>query len=556
MNYKLFSSLRNSYNIISKRLINYYISTPIFYANARPHIGHIHTLFVADALNIFQRLKTGNNDTIFSTGSDEHGIKIQNAAIAANLPYKKFCDINSASFKNLFDKYETTYTDFIRTTDQKHIDAVQRVWRDLDDAGYIYKSTYSGWYCTTDEVFVPESSVETKEVDGKVVHVDPNGNELVWSSEENYMFRMDLVKEKILQWLRDEKPVIPKMFNDLAITMTSEIQDISISRPRERLNWGIQVPSDPSQTIYVWLDALTNYLTVVGYPATDGTSLRRWPIDCQVLGKDIVRFHAVYWPAFLSGLSLSLPKRLICHSHWLVESLKMSKSRGNVVDPLQESTKLTQDGLRYYLLRSSTPHSDNNYSHLQAIRRVNSELADTFGNLLSRCCAPSVNPRQVIPRTLINANDARQKEILDGLARLSLECAAHYEEANFYRSVDLVMDVVRKNNALYQECAPWKLIKQDDLEARILYNDIQTISLETLRVCSIILLPIVPRLAGKVLKWFNYDEATWSDARVQIGTKADRIDDRIGVNSDDWCNSSEIILNKRPKEVFFCRLKE
>lgn len=527
-----------------KRSLSYYVTTPIFYVNSSPHIGHVHTLILADALNVYHRLKYSHSNTIFSTGTDEHGIKVQTAAEANKLNYQEFCDRNSKKFLDLFSHYDTTFTDFIRTSEKRHEKAVKFAWNELKRGEFIYKSTYSGWYCSSDETFVPESQVTKKSLDGDEIHTDQNGNKVIWSSEENYMFRLEKLKCDIIKWLVDEKPIIPEQFNQDAINMVGQIHiaDISISRPRKRLAWGIEVPDDSSQTVYVWLDALVNYLTVVGYPR--GTNeLKRWPIDCQVIGKDIIKFHAIYWPAFLLALSLPLPKRIVCHSHWLLDSTKMSKSRGNVVDPIEENKLLTVEGLRYYLLRAGTPHSDTDYNRTQALRRVNAELADTYGNLISRCCAPAINPKQVIPRRLSNNPNASVSEIKQRLEEVVHNCEIHYENANFYKGVDEIMSVLRLNNVLYENTKPWKLIKeiQSNENSSTEYYDLQTITFETLRICSILLQPIVPKIAASALTRLNVTERSWKDACVEIET------------GDP--SSGQLYINRDVDPVLFRRLK-
>lgn len=526
------------------RSISYYITTPIFYVNSSPHIGHVHTLLLADAVNIYQRLKLADNRTIFSTGTDEHGIKIQAAAEANNVSCIDLCNENSRKFQDLFDQYDTTLTDFIRTSDNRHKEAVKFVWNNLKSKGFIYKSTYSGWYCESDETFVPESSVSKKEINGEMVHVEQDEKKVVWSHEENYMFRLSDVKDTVLDWLITEKPVIPEKFNNEAISMLkkSTIGDISISRPVNRLNWGIEVPDDASQTIYVWLDALTNYLTISGYPC-ELSKLKRWPIDCQVIGKDIIKFHAIYWAGFLSALSLPLPKKFICHSHWLIDSFKMSKSRGNVVVPSEENQALTHEGLRYYLLRASTPHSDTDYSRIQALRRVNAELADTYGNLMSRCCASAINPNQTIPTRLTDNPSSTVVEIQQRLIELPNNCAKHYEFAEFYKGIDDVMSVLRLNNALYEITKPWKLVKELSSNSKSFedYSNVQTITFETLRICSILLQPIVPRITSRALDRLNVPNRFWSDTKVAI---------QVG---DPLLNHRSI--NKEAEPVLFQRLK-
>lgn len=527
-----------------KRSLSYYVTTPIFYVNSSPHIGHVHTLILADALNVYNRLKLGHTNTIFSTGTDEHGIKIQTAAEANNLNYQEFCDKNSKKFLDLFGHYDTTLTDFIRTSERRHEKAVKFAWNELKRREFIYKSTYSGWYCSSDETFVPEYQITKKSLDGDEIHTDQNGNRVIWSSEENYMFRLDKLKGDIMKWLVDEKPIIPEQFNQDAINMVGQVHiaDISISRPRERLAWGIEVPDDSSQTVYVWLDALVNYLTVAGYPC-ETSELKKWPIDCQVIGKDIIKFHAIYWPAFLIALSLPLPKQIVCHSHWLLDSTKMSKSRGNVVDPIEENKLLTAEGLRYYLLRAGTPHSDTDYSRTQAFRRVNAELADTYGNLISRCCGQAINPKQVIPTRLSSNPNTSVLEIKQRIEEVVKNCEVHYENANFYKGVDEVMSVLRLNNALYENTKPWKLIKevQSNENSSKEYYDLQTITFETLRICSILLQPIVPQIAASALTRLNVTEKSWKDTCVKIET------------GDP--SSNQRYINKDVDPVLFRRLK-
>lgn len=508
---------------------DYFITTPIFYVNSAPHIGHLHTILLADAINIFTKLKLGSQNTLFTSGTDEHGIKIKTAATKSGQRCQHFCDLNSAKFRQLFYEFDITLTDFVRTTEDRHRATVQSVWSELEKNGYIYKSTYSGWYCNTDETFVPESQIVKKTTDSGEVYFDQNDNIVTWSSEENYLFRLSSFTDRVKSWLNHTKPILPEKFNTEAIRIieNSRMEDISVSRPRSRLDWAISVPGDSSQTIYVWLDALSNYLTSAGYPC-EADDLRRWPIDCQVIGKDIIKFHALYWPAFLMALSLPLPKRLICHSHWLIDSLKMSKSRGNVVDPFAEKDVLGTSGLRYYLLRSATPHSDTGYSQMQATRLVNAELADNYGNLLSRSCAPAINPDQVIPIGLIEPIDENIIEIKERLQTLSTTCRVHYEEANFYKGVDAIMNTLRLNNKLYEESKPWKLVKlksRDDNSCRQ-YLNLQAITFETLRICSILLLPIIPQIANEALMRLNTTEVSWSAACPQLELCKDKMSTR------------------------------
>lgn len=501
----LSKTLAHSY-CLSTRSLSHYVTTPIFYVNAAPHIGHVYTLLVADALNRFERLKSPSSSTIFSAGTDEHGIKIQNAAERAGLTCLELCDQNADKFKQLCHVYDTTVTDFIRTTEPRHVAAVQNFWQELDSRGYIQKTTYSGWYCESEETFVPDYQV----IDKGNEKFDTNGNKLVWSDEENYVFKYTELKGRILAWLQNDKPIKPAKFNEEAIKLVEQQSDISISRPRKRLSWGIQVPSDQNQTIYVWLDALVNYLTVAGYPG----KLSHWPIECQVIGKDILKFHAIYWPAFLAAMNMDLPKSLVCHSHWLTDSQKISKSRGNVVDPIEENQFLTSQGLRYYLIRSGVLHSDTNYNREMAIRRVNDELANTFGNLMSRCCSKKINPNQIRPSKFATDPDQDIKELLNMVNDLQISSQQLYDDANLYKCVDQIMSTLKLSQKLYESKKPWNLIKQTDDRSTIDHHNIQMITFETLRVCSILLQPIVPTITNSALNQMNVDGRSLAHARI------------------------------------------
>lgn len=269
----------------------------------------------------------------------------------------RFCDEISKKFKDLVRDFEIDNTDFIRTSEQRHIQAVNKFWSVLVEKGHIYKAKYQGWYCVSDETFVGDLQVEDVLRDGKTIKVSSeSGHPVEWSEEENYMFRLSSFVEPLKAWLEKNDQVIrPKIFHDLVLHQLSKgLHDISISRPSSRLHWGIPVPNDSSHTIYVWLDALVNYLTIVDYPNCGS----KWPIDCHVIGKDILKFHAIYWPAFLLAAGLELPRKYICHSHWTIDDIKMSKSRGNVVDPYEMKKDYGVESLRYYLLREGVPHHD------------------------------------------------------------------------------------------------------------------------------------------------------------------------------------------------------
>lgn len=486
---------------------------------AEPHIGHLHSLLVADVLTRFHRLLNPSQVPLFSTGTDEHGMKIQRAATASNKPAKEFCDVISQSFIHLAHSFDCRYSHFIRTSDEEHSRVVTQVWKQLFASGYIYKAKYEGWYCVSDESFVPK--YEEKQVDGQLVKVSPeSGHPVEWHCEENYVFKLSHFRNQLLQWVHgDVNCVTPAKFHHYLKSVLDHFEwsDLSVSRPSSRLSWGIPVPEDPSHTIYVWLDALVNYLTVAHYP--NGDKMTYWPPDVQVIGKDIIKFHAIYWPCFLMALGLPLPRKLLVHSHWTVDSIKMSKSLGNVVKPHDLKQEFTTDGVRYYLMRASNLVDDANFSLKVMRRTVNAELADTFGNLLSRVCAPSVNAAQEYPAydPSVDIEGAHlAQEIEECLRKLPVTAAEAYERAHFNVVADEAMAILRMTNLFVHQQAPWKMVKDPALSGpvtRTLFT-----CLEVLRVTSIVLSPIVPAICARVLDKLDVPDSSrnWTDATVQF----------------------------------------
>ncbi|XP_041483391.1 methionine--tRNA ligase, mitochondrial-like [Lytechinus variegatus] len=333
-----------------------------------------------------------------------------------------------------------------------------------------------------------------------------SGNVVEWTSETNYMFRLSAFRDKLLRWL-DLNPtaVQPAKFHAIVRHWLEEgLQDLSVSRQRDRLGWGVQVPDDPSQSIYVWLDALVNYLTVSGYP--ERTHL--WP-PTHIVGKDILKFHAIYWPAFLMAADIPLPASIICHSHWTRDSFKMSKSKGNVIDPFDRAAHFTADGLRYFLLREGVLHSDGDYSDMKVSALLNAELADTYGNLLSRVAAPTLNPQQVFPvldSNLFPSMSAQSSTsrttdedylLVESVKRLPDIVAGHYDQFLFYRGLEEIMTCLRMANAFVQRHEPWNLTKNPI--DRPWLDSIIHVTMETLRVCGILTQPIVPDLTDRLL---------------------------------------------------------
>ena len=373
----------------SKRHMSTITTTPIFYVNASPHIGHLYTALMSDATKRWNVMKCNDNAEkhFLVTGTDEHGSKVEKAALkngfSEPLP---FCDEVSMSFRKIFDSFDVKYDKFVRTTQPDHVTTVQDAWSRMRDNGYIYEGEHSGWYCESEESFLTEKELTILEDNKRVSKT--TGNPALFVTEKNYMFRLSSIQSDILKWLEDNPDVIvpSSRYNEVKQFVSSGLRDISISRPRDRVPWAVQVPDDPEHSIYVWLDALMNYLTTTIYCDQDDDWKEAWPASAQVVGKDILRFHAVYWPAFLMAMNLPLPRRLVAHGHWTIERVKMSKSLGNVVDPLKLLEQgYSVDAVRYFLLRDGGIASDGDFSETQLVNRYHSELADTLGNLVSRC---------------------------------------------------------------------------------------------------------------------------------------------------------------------------
>lgn len=476
----------------------YFVTTPIFYVNAAPHIGHLQSCLYADALSRVHHLL--GYKTLFSTGTDEHGLKIQQAAAAVAKEPLELCETVSKQFTDVFDQTGISHTHFTRTTSKKHVAAVHAFWEELCRKGCIYKGEYSGWYSISEETFVPSSQIkEVTDASGTTMVSADSGQPLQEMKEENYIFGLSKFKDDLLYWL-STGVVQPSMYaEDLYRYLKEDLCDISISRQRSRLKWGIPVPGDPNHTIYVWLDALVNYLTAAGYP--DQKMI--WPPDCQVIGKDILKFHGIYWPAFLIAADLEPPRSIFCHSHWTVDYEKMSKSKGNVIDPLPLLNKYGCDGLRYFLLRAAVPHSDANYSEAKIFRLLNAELADTLGNLLSRCTAPAVNKKQIFPEFSKTTFDSlcgfNGHKFIQSASTLPDVVLKHYMQGDFYKGLEFIMLHVRDANGFMQLHKPWELAKCDDVDSQKKLDTLLHLVLETLRITGLLLQPIVPSMASDLL---------------------------------------------------------
>lgn len=409
---------------------NVLITTPIFYVNASPHIGHVHSAVLADALARWFKVK--ERAVVFSTGTDEHGLKVQEAAErSGTTDYKRFCDDVSSRFDAVFRQCNVDYSRFIRTSDGDHHEAVAALWRKIEQNGHIYLGEHEAWYCKSDESFLTETQVEDKtDAQGHTFKVSKeSGHPVEKVREENYKFRLSAFEDQLLAWLdSDPDAVVPRSrYNEVRAAITSGLRDVSVSRLSEKIQWAIPVPDDDSHCVYVWLDALTNYLTVSGYP---GDVSATWPADYHIVGKDILKFHAIYWPAFLLAAGLPLPKRIVAHAHWTVDNVKMSKSLGNVVDPHEMLHKYGADSVRYFLLREGVLNDDGDFNASLLEDRVNSELADTLGNLVSRSTAKSFLRNGVVPSQPTELNDDDRVLIEQGQG-LANKVEKHFEAPDF-----------------------------------------------------------------------------------------------------------------------------
>jgi methionyl-tRNA synthetase len=351
-------------------------------------------MVLTDILKRWQVLK--GKKAILCTGTDEHGMKIQQAAAKANTHPQVFCDQTAETFKRLAKQAGLANDYFVRTTDQDHKDAVQYFWFMLKEREYIYESKHEGWYCVSDETYYPESTIE-KRLDPSTGRAfmasQETGKEVEWTSERNYHFRLSAFKDRLLEFYRaNPEFVVPgTRMNDVVKQVSEGLQDLSVSRPVERLSWGIRVPDDESQTIYVWLDALINYITKAGYPWAPGNeSTLGWPADVQVIGKDIVRFHCIYWPAFLMALDIPPPKQILTHAHWTLGHQKMSKSTGNVVNPFFAIERFGEDVMRFYLAHNGGIADDSDYDNGYIVERYKKSLVGGLGNLVSRITRPKI----------------------------------------------------------------------------------------------------------------------------------------------------------------------
>ena len=473
---------------------NFYITTPIYYPSGEPHMGHAYSSIIAD---VFARFKRNDNCKVFFlTGTDEHGLKIQNAAEKAGLDPLIYCDKISKVFRELTKKLNLSNDDFIRTTEKRHYDSVNNLWNKLIKSGDIYLSKYKGWYSVSDEAYY--NSDEIAEKNGKKISTF-SGSSVEWVEEDSFFFKLSAWEKKLLEFYeKNDKFILPSSRrNEVIKFVKSGLKDLSVSRTS--FTWGIMVPNNNKHVIYVWLDALTNYLSALNYPNVNDKLYKDfWPASLHVIGKDILRFHAIYWPAFLLAADIPPPKRVFGHGWILSGDEKMSKSKGNILNPIEIINTYGIDQLRYYLIKEVSLGTDGNISLKNLESCINSDLANNYGNLCQRVfsfiknnCESKVNKTKNITdsdKKLLNQTEALTKDIRNEMNNQNLN--------NYMRSV---INISFLTNKYINDEEPWKL-KKNNIEKM---NNILHIALEQIAKISILFNPIIPNATSKVLDALN-----------------------------------------------------
>jgi len=508
---------------------NYYITTPIYYPSAKPHMGHAYSSIIADFFARFKRID--GYKVYFLTGTDEHGLKIQRAAEKKGVEPLAFCDEISKTFKNLSKTLNLTNNDFIRTTESRHKKSVQYLWEELKKNDDIYLSKYSGWYSVSDEAFYNEDEIE--DLDNKKVAISSK-SPVEWVDEESYFFRLSKWEKPLLEFYEKNPDFISPASrkNEVISFVKSGLKDLSVSR--KSFSWGIKVPNDDDHVIYVWLDALTNYISALNYPNKDDELYKKfWPASVHLIGKDILRFHAIYWPAFLLAAKITPPKKVYGHGWILSNEEKMSKSKGNILDPLEIIKQYGLDPLRYYLIKEVSFGNDGNISQERLEDCINSDLANNFGNLCQRVSAFVIkNCDSKVPEKIKFEND--DIKILDEYSQNLDKLRSEIDNQNINYYIDYIVNRLFEANKYFNDQEPWK--KKDD---KIRLNTIVYTTLEIVRKVTFLLYPIIPQSSLKALKIFNLEEK-------------DVIFETIGNNEflkkGSAINKIDILFNKIEKE--------
>lgn len=479
----------------------FYITTAIPYVNGVPHLGHAYEAILTDVMARFKRLD--GFDVMFLTGSDEHGEKNAKKAEEEGVSPQEIADLNTGAFKDAVKLMQITNDDFVRTTEPRHHAASQEMWRRLHDKGLIYLDKYAGWYSVREEAYFTEDELREDENGTKFT---PLGTEVEWVEEESYFFKLSAFTQKLLDYYKENPDFIqPETRRNEIIAFVAQeggLKDLSVSRHKRRLEWGIPVPGDENHVMYVWLDALTNYITALGFPNEQDSKFERyWPCDYHVIGKDITRFHAIYWPAFLMAADIPLPKTIFAHGFINVDGAKMSKSIGNVLSPQSLVDTYGLDQLRYFLMRDIPHGQDGNFAHEQAIMRMNADLANGLGNLAQRtlsmiykncdACIPEAN----------DLNDDDQSLLNQAYAVIE-KARGFYNEFKINRALEEIWKVVSAADAYVDAQAPWVLKKENPQRMKtVLY-----VLAETVRCLAILAQPVTPIAASKLLDQLKIDD--------------------------------------------------
>ncbi len=468
----------------------YYVTSPIYYVNDSPHIGHAYTTLACDVLARFMRLD--GRDVMFLTGTDEHGQKVEKSAALAGVAPKEFTDRVSQNFRDLAKAMNFSNDDFIRTTEPRHIKSCQALWQRLVERDQIYLGKYCGWYAVRDEAYYGEEELTTSPSGKKLA---PSGAEVEWVEEPSYFFRLSAWQDRLLKFYDDNPDFIaPEVRrNEVTSFVRSGLRDLSVSRTS--FKWGVPVPNDPAHIMYVWLDALTNYITAAGFPDTESPTYRKfWPADLHMVGKDIIRFHTVYWPAFLMGADLPPPRRVFAHGWWTNEGQKISKSLGNVIDPLALIKRYGLDPVRYFLLREIPFGNDGDFSHRAMVTRMNADLANGLGNLAQRSLSMiNKNCGAAVPQPG-SFTDA-DKALLDAAKAQYQRIGGEIGRQAFHLALESLWQVVAMGDRYVDEQAPWALAKSDPARmATVLY-----VVAETVHHLAILAQPFMPESCGRLL---------------------------------------------------------
>ena len=496
----------------------FYITTAIAYPNGAPHVGHAYEYIATDAIARFKRLD--GYEVRFLTGTDEHGLKMAQTAAAEGIPTPVLARRNSDAFQALQELLNISFDRFIRTTDPDHYTASAAIWERMAARGDIYLDSYSGWYSVRDERFFTEA--ETSVVDDGTRVATETGTPVTWTEEQTYFFRLSAYAEPLLtHYAANPDFIAPDVRrNEVVSFVSGGLRDLSISRTS--FDWGVPVPGDPSHVMYVWVDALTNYLTGAGFPDTSSELYQRyWPADLHMIGKDIIRFHTVYWPAFLMSAGIPLPRRVFAHGFLYNRGEKMSKSIGNVVDPVALVETFGVDQVRYFLLREVPFGQDGSYSEDAIIGRINADLANEFGNLAQRSLS-MVNKNldaQVPEPGEFSAEDAEMLSLADGLLP---RVRAAFDEQAMHQALEAIWLMLGAANRYFSAQEPWVLRKSESAADQVRFRTVLYVTLEAVRVAAVLVQPVMPMAAGRLLDLLGQPEDQrdfdWLTTRIVPGT--------------------------------------